>query len=76
VAVRYTRGFSVRDIYENAVDSVKVGMTFYLADRSYSSGKHAILTLFHAIELLVKEYLYRINPILIYRHIDKRIQED
>ena len=51
-------------------------MKFFLTERTYSSRKHAILTLFHSIELLLKEYLYRINPILIYKNIDKPITED
>ncbi len=66
----------MRDIYKNAVDSLKVGMQFFLSDDSYTSRKHAILTLFHAIELLLKEYLYRVNPILIYRNIDRKITDD
>lgn len=51
-------------------------MKYFLADDSYSSRKQAILTLFHAIELFVKEYLFRINPILIYKNIDKKITDD
>lgn len=66
----------MRHIYDNAIDSLAVGMQFYLSDDNASSRKHAILTLFHAIELLLKEYLYRINPILIYKNIDKKITED
>ena len=66
----------MRDIYDNAVDSLRVGMRFFLSDKNYSSRKHSILTLFHSIELFLKEYLFRINPILIYKNIDKRITED
>ncbi|MEI9930409.1 MAG: hypothetical protein WDM89_07605 [Rhizomicrobium sp.] len=55
------------DIYDNAVDSLLIGIDFFLQERSYSSRKHAILTLFHAIELFLKERLYQENPILIYR---------
>ena len=66
----------MRDIYDNAVDSLKVGMQHFLGEAGFSSRKHAILTLFHCIELLLKEYLYRINPILTYRNIDKKISED
>ena len=64
------------DIYENAVDSLRVGMKFFLSDKSYSSRKHSILILFHSIELFLKEYLFRVNPILIYKNIDKPITED
>jgi hypothetical protein len=66
------------DIYRNAVDSLKIGMEFFLkADEdNYSSRKHAILTLFHSIELFLKEFLFRENPILIYKNIDAKITED
>lgn len=64
------------EIYANAVDSLRIGIEFFLKEPSYTSRKHAILTLFHAIELLLKEQLYRTNPILIYRNIDAKITED
>lgn len=64
------------EIYANAVDSLRIGIEFFLKERSYSSRKHAILTLFHSIELFLKEHLYRTNPILIYRNIDAKITED
>ena len=51
-------------------------MEFFLRERNYSSRKHAILMLFHAIELLLKERLTRTNPILIYKNIDTKITED
>jgi len=63
-------------LLENAIDSLKVGMDFYLKDEYRYSHKHAILTIFHSIELFLKEYLYRINPILIYKNIDKPIKDD
>jgi hypothetical protein len=47
-----------------------------LKEPGYSSRKHAILTLFHAIELFLKEQLYRTNPILIYRKLDEKITDD
>jgi hypothetical protein len=65
----------VNEIYANAVDSQRIGMEHFLKERGYSSRKHAILTLFHAIELFLKEQLYR-NPILIYRNLDAKITED
>lgn len=64
------------EIYQNAVDSLRIGMEYYLEQPSYSSRKHAILTLFHATELLLKERLYRFNPLFIYRKIDSKITED
>ena len=52
------------------------GLEFFRKESSYSSRKHAILTVFQAIELFLKEHLFRTNPILIYRNIDARIAED
>lgn len=63
-------------LFRNAIDSLKIGMEFYLKDEYEYSHKHAILTIFHSIELFLKEYLYRINPILIYKNIDKPIGDD
>jgi hypothetical protein len=63
-------------IFENAVDSLRIGMDFFLKEATYSSRKHAILTLFHVIELLLKERLAQTNPILIYKNIDTKITDD
>jgi hypothetical protein len=63
-------------IYKNAIDSLRVGMEFFVRERNYSSRKHAILTLFHAIELLLKERLTQTSPILIYKNIDTKITDD
>ncbi len=51
-------------LLENAVDSLKVGLEYFLEGAKESSGKHTILTIFHSIELLLKEALYRFNPFL------------
>lgn len=64
------------DIYANAVDSLRIGIEHFLKEPSYSSRKHAILTIFHAIELFLKEQLHRTNPILIYRNLDAKITDD
>lgn len=64
------------DIYSNAVDSFRIGVEYFLKTPTYSSRKHAILTIFHAIELLLKEQLHRTNPLLIYKNIDGKINED
>jgi hypothetical protein len=61
---------------ENAIDSLRIGMEFFQRESSYSSHKHAILTVFHAIELLLKEQLYQTNPVLIYKNIDKKVTDD
>jgi hypothetical protein len=63
-------------IYENAVDSLRIGMEFFVRETNYSTRKHAILTIFHAIELLLKERLAQINPVLIYKNIDAKITND
>ena len=63
-------------IYDNAVNSLRIGFDFFKQERSYSTRKHAILTVFHAIELFLKERLYQTNPILIYRNIDARITDN
>jgi len=63
-------------IYENALDSLRIGYAFFRQESGYSSRKHAILTIFHALELFLKERLFRINPILIYRNIDAPITDD
>ena len=65
---------SISPIFENAVDSLRIGMEFFQRESSYSSHKHAILTVFHAIELLLKEQLHRINPVLIYRTSTRGLQ--
>jgi hypothetical protein len=63
-------------IFENALDSLRIGFDFFERERGYSSRKHAILTIFHAAELFFKEALFRTNPILIYKNIDVRIGND
>lgn len=64
------------DIYANAIDSLRIGIEYFLKQPNYSSRKHAILTLFHAIELFLKEQLYRTNRLLVYRNIDAPITDD
>jgi hypothetical protein len=46
-----------------------------LKEKNYSRWKHSILTIFHAIELFLKEYLHRTSHILIYKNIDAKITE-
>ncbi|MBU1626672.1 hypothetical protein KKB18_04815, partial [bacterium] len=60
------------DLFDNAIDSLKVGIEFYLQENY----KHAILNIYHSIELFLKEKLFIINPILIYKNIDKPINDD
>ena len=44
-------------------------MEFFQRERSYSSHKHAILTVFHGS-------MHRTNPVLIYKNIDKKVTDD
>jgi hypothetical protein len=57
-------------IYANAVDSLRVGIEHSLKTPDNSSRKHAILSLAHAAELLLKEQLHRLKPALVYRYPD------
>ena len=41
-----------------------------------TADKWAILEMFHAIELLLKERLHREHPLLIYKNIDQKIGDD
>jgi hypothetical protein len=42
---------SISPIFENAIDSLRIGMEFFQRESNYSNHKHAILTVYHAIEL-------------------------
>lgn len=64
------------DIYANAIDSLRIGIDHFLKETDYSSRKHAILTVFHSLELFLKEQLFRTNRLLIYRNIDTPITDD
>lgn len=58
-------------LFDNAIDSLKMGMRFF----HEKNEKHAILSVFHCVELLLKELLFRRHPILIYHNINKRIDD-
>src|SRR5438105_2633151 len=73
---KYEKNEGLSAIYLNAVDSLRIGMEFFLKESDYSSRKHAVLTVFHAIELLLKEQLSQTNSILIYKNIDAKITEE
>lgn len=63
-------------ILENAIDSLEVGVRTYLYGEYETAQKHAILNVFHCIELLLKELLYTVHPLLIYKNIDRPINDD
>ena len=60
------------NLFENGVDSMKHGMEHFVK----SDYKYAILHIFHGIELLLKESLRIIHPVLIYRDIDSLVKEN
>lgn len=63
-------------IYANAIDSFRVGCEHALSAKNSSSRKQAILTIFHSIEMLLKERLFREHPLLIYRNPSAKINDD
>ncbi len=63
-------------IFENAIDSLKMGVSHLVDGRLQTSDKWAILELYHTIELLLKERLHRENPLFIYKHIDQAVGDD
>lgn len=64
------------EILENALDSLRMGVRHYLDTSLATRDKWAILQLFHAIELLLKERLRQEHKLFIYRSIDKPITPD
>jgi len=63
-------------IFDNAIDSLKVGIKFYLDETFPTAHKHAIISIFHSIELFLKEKLYRTHPLFIYKNIDIPISDN
>lgn len=59
-------------IFDNAIDSLEMAVSFH----NKKNRKWAILASFHCIELLLKEALFRTHRLLIYRDLDKPIEED
>jgi len=53
-----------------------MGVRHYLDTGLQTRDKWAILELFHAIELLLKERLWQEHPLLIYRHVDRPTTAD
>lgn len=49
-------GERVSAILDNAVDSLEVGVSVWLKDDRETAPKHAILNIFHAIELVPSIY--------------------
>jgi hypothetical protein len=64
------------DIFENGIDSLNIGIRYFLYGEFETAHKHAILNVFHAIELFLKEKLSRVHPLLIFKNIDKPVSDD
>lgn len=67
---------AVSEILDNAVDSLEFGIGIWLHGEYETAPKHAILNIFHAVELLLKERLFRVHYLLIYKNIDKPISDE
>ena len=63
-------------LFANAIDSLRIACEYSTAARATAVRKHVILTLFHAIELLLKERLFREHPLLIYRNLNTLVEDD
>ena len=59
------------DILDNGIDSLRMALTHHLDRNLPNRDKWAILELYHAIELLLKERLYQDDPALIPRWTPK-----
>ncbi|HEV7506502.1 MAG TPA: hypothetical protein VGS07_16495 [Thermoanaerobaculia bacterium] len=64
------------EILENALDSLRMAVGHYSDQELETADKWAILEMFHAIELLLKERLHREHPLFIYKNIDQKIEDD
>ncbi|GAI94411.1 unnamed protein product [marine sediment metagenome] len=63
-------------LFENGIDSIAHGIEhFLIGEKDNKNFKFAILHIFHGIEMILKEKLFKINPILIYSNIDQKINE-
>ena len=63
-------------MFDNAVDSLEHGIRMYRDETYPNAHKYVILAVYQAIELSLKDALYRINPVLIYADIDKQVGDD
>lgn len=63
-------------LLENGIDSIKHGVEHFIeGDKDPWNFKYAVLHVFQGIELILKEKLFRVNPLLIYANIDQRIND-
>ena len=67
----------MNDLFENAIDSIDFGIRLFLEDdESESTQKHALLTVFHGVELLLKARLHQEHPLLIYKRPEAKLNDD
>jgi thiamine phosphate synthase YjbQ (UPF0047 family) len=64
------------EILENALDSLRMAVGHYRDQELETADKWAILEMFHTVELLLKERLFREHPLFIYKNIDQKIEDD
>jgi len=72
-------GDSVRlpsPLFENAVDSLDLALHFLLESDRHTAHKHAVLSSFHAVELLLKERLHREHPLLVFAKSGGTVSDD
>lgn len=69
-------GETVSPLLFDALSSLKLGMIFCVYGNKHFARKKSIPQVSHTLELILKSYLYQINPILIYKDIDKKTTED
>ena len=63
-------------LFDNAVDSLEHGIRMY-RDATYPNAhKYAVLAVYQAIELFLKDALWRVDPLLIYSDMVTPIRED
>jgi hypothetical protein len=68
---------STVELVENASDSLRHGVAQYLVrDEAPTAIKHAILNIYHSIELFLKARISQAHPLLIYRTLDKLVTPD
>ena len=60
----------------SGIDSIITAVYIFAKKPFRCSKKHAILTLFQGIELILKAKLYEVNELLIYSNIDKELKDD
>jgi transcription elongation factor Elf1 len=68
----------MNELFNNAIDSVEFGLRLFLIEESKfkTAHKHALLSVFHGIELLLKARLFEEHPLLIYKNLEAPLSDD